>query len=104
MASSTRTASLRHLLLIAAFAIVAMLPAYYYGIPSGNDQSQHFQFAETVYRSIVSGELYPHLGGDTNHGFGDVGLRFYPPLTYYVLSSAYIVTGDWYFACLVVFT
>ena len=90
--------------LIAAFAIVAMLPAYFSGIPAGNDQSQHFQFANTIYSSIRSGDLYPSFAAETNHGFGDYGIRFYPPLTYYALSAAYFVVGDWYIASLAVFT
>lgn len=94
----------RHLLLIAAVSVIAMLPAYYYGVPSGNDQRQHYQFAYTVYESVRSGVWYPHFAPDTNHGFGDYGIRFYPPLTYYALSASYGVVGDWFVASLTVFT
>lgn len=90
--------------MIAVFAVVAMLPMYFYGVPGGNDQQQHYQFAWTVYRSVSAGELYPSVDGETNRGFGDVGLRFYPPLTYYVLAFGYGLTGDWLFASLVAFT
>lgn len=92
------------LLLIAAFAIVAMLPAYFRGLPSGNDQSQHFQFAWTVYNSVREGDLYPGFASETNHGAGDYGIRFYPPLTYYSLSFVFLLLQDWYFASLVAFT
>jgi 6-pyruvoyl-tetrahydropterin synthase related domain len=104
MALSVPKNGLRYVFLLAVLSVAAMLPAYYYGVPSGNDQSQHFHFAETVHRSIVSGEIYPSVAGETNHGFGDVGLRFYPPLTYYALSLVYLLLGDWYFACLAVFS
>ncbi|MFN0279948.1 MAG: 6-pyruvoyl-tetrahydropterin synthase-related protein [Pyrinomonadaceae bacterium] len=94
----------KFILLIAAISIAAMLPAYYYGVPSGNDQRQHYQFAYTVYESLSSGVLYPHFAPDTNHGFGDYGIRFYPPLTYYLLSAGYYIVGDWSVASLIVFT
>ena len=81
-----------------------MLPAYWFGLPSGNDQSQHYQFAWTVYNSVKGGDLYPSFAPDTNHGFGDYGLRFYPPLTYYVLAGLRSVTGEWYFASMIALT
>ena len=90
--------------LIAAFSVIAMMPAYLGGIPIANDQSQHYQFAGTVCDAIVNGNIYPSLSGETNHGFGDVGIRFYPPLTYYCLSLIYLVVRDWYFASLIAFT
>jgi len=92
------------ILLIAVFAVVAMLPAYWFGLPSGNDQSQHYQFAWTVYNEVKAGDLYPSFGPNTNHGFGDYGLRFYPPLTYYVLAGLRVVTGDWYYASMAALT
>jgi 4-amino-4-deoxy-L-arabinose transferase-like glycosyltransferase len=96
--------SYKNILIVAAFAIVAMLPIVWFGLPSGNDQSQHYQFAWTVYNSVKSGDLYPSFAPDTNHGFGDYGLRFYPPLTYYVLAGLRHLTGDWYFASLIALT
>jgi len=98
------TTRARYLVLIAAFALVAMLPMYFCGVTGGNDQAQHYQFAWTVYESLKSGEIYPSLAGGTNHGFGDVGLRFYPPLTYYILAAAYGALGDWYYATMLAFT
>lgn len=86
------------------FAVVAMLPIFLFGIPSGNDQSQHYQFAWTVYNSLARGEIYSSFAPDTNHGFGDYGLRFYPPLTYYVLAGLRAVTGDWYATTLIALT
>jgi 4-amino-4-deoxy-L-arabinose transferase-like glycosyltransferase len=96
--------SYKNILIIVAFAVIAMLPAYWFGLPSGNDQSQHYQFAWTVYNSVKSGDIYPSFAPGTNHGFGDYGLRFYPPLTYYVLAGLRIVTGDWYFASMIALT
>ena len=96
--------NLGHFILIAAFSIIAMLPSYFGGVPVANDQTQHYQFAWTIYDSVRAGDIYPSLAGETNHKFGDVGLRFYPPLTYYWLSLIYFVVHDWYFASLVAFT
>ena len=104
MAESIPKHTFRPYILIAAFAVTAMLPAYFNGVPSGNDQTQHYQFAWTVYQSITSGDLYPSVAGDTNHGFGDVGLRFYPPAAYYVLNFLFLLIRDWYFASLAAFT
>jgi hypothetical protein len=94
----------RNYLIIAAVSLAAMMPMYLNGVPGGNDQPQHYQFAWTVYRSVSSGEVYPGFAAETNRGFGDVGLRFYPPLTYYVLAAGYFVTADWYYASLAAFT
>lgn len=96
--------SIQHYFLIASFSLVAMLPMYLWGVPGGNDRSQHYQFAWTVYNSVKSGDLYPSFAPDTNYGFGDYGLRFYPPATYYVLAGLRTVTGDWYLATLAALT
>ncbi|MFL6375686.1 MAG: 6-pyruvoyl-tetrahydropterin synthase-related protein [Pyrinomonadaceae bacterium] len=90
--------------MIAGFAVVAMLPAYWLGLPSGNDQSQHYQFAWTVYNAVKSGDVYPSFAPDTIRGFGDYGIRFYPPATYYVLAGMRAVTGEWYFASMAALT
>ena len=74
-----------------------------WGITYGNDLTQHFQFASEVYNSVSSGIIYPGFSADANDGLGDVGLRFYPPLTYYVLSALFFVFGDWHVAALACF-
>jgi hypothetical protein len=91
-------------ILIGFFAVAAMVPAYFNGIPAGNDQSQHFQFADTISRSASSGIVYPPFGAASNHGFGDYGIRFYPPLTYYLMTALFFLTNDWYFASLLLFS
>lgn len=96
--------NLQQIGLILLFAVIAMAPAFFNGVPSGNDQAQHYQFAWTVFESVKAGDIYPSFASDTNHGFGDYGLRFYPPLTYYALAMAYAVVQDWYYASLLAFT
>lgn len=73
------------------------------GIPGGNDAVQHYEFAQQVVDAIRGGELFPHFAGNSNHGFGDVGLRVYPPLSYYALAITYFAFGDWYAASIAVF-
>lgn len=87
---------IRNLMLIAGLSIAVSMAIFISGVPSGNDMPQHFQFAQTFRQSLVSGEIYPSWSGATNYGFGDVGIRFYPPLAYYVLAGAEILFGSWF--------
>ena len=89
--------------IIAAMAALAMISSIYNGIPGGNDLPQHYQFASTIYHSILSGEIYPSWANLPNQGYGDIGLRFYPPFAYYVLSLARMVAGNWFDASLLTF-
>ena len=86
------------LLILAAVSVIAVLPICFYGIPNSADMAQHFQFAVTFYDSVRDGIWYPQLAHLTNTGFGDVGVRFYPPFAYYVLIFFRSLTGDWFFA------
>src|SRR5262249_8844445 len=69
-----------------------------WGIPTGNDLPQHFQFAVTIRNSVEHGVLFPSWAADVNGGFGDAGVRFYPPLSYYVLDVFEWTFGDWFYA------
>ena len=82
------------LLLLAS--IIITLPIFYFGIPNGNDLPQHYQFATTFFESLQNGSLYPCWSSASNFGFGDVGIRFYPPFSYYVLIIFRFLTGNWY--------
>jgi uncharacterized membrane protein len=88
---------------ILALSIAVTLPIYFFGIPRGNDLPQHYQFAMAYRDAIVSGDPFPGWSADTNYGFGDVGVRFYPPLSYWVLASVELVTGNWYDASVLTF-
>jgi hypothetical protein len=94
----------RHIALLACFALLAMSSSFYNGLTSGNDSPQHYQFAQTIYDAITSGEIYPSFAAEPNNGYGDVGIRFYPPLAYYVLAVFFLVIGNWYWASLLAFT
>ena len=82
--------------LILAVSILVALPVYFNGIPGGNDMPQHFQFAKTYQESVAGGTLYPSWAMQPNGGNGDIGIRFYPPLTHYVFMLFHNLTGNWY--------
>lgn len=90
--------SLSNILTIFIFSILACLPIFLYGIPNSSDMAQHYQFAVTFYDSVKDGIWYPGWSYQTNYGFGDVGVRFYPPFSYYVLILFRSLSGDWFYA------
>lgn len=87
----------RYYLAVVFFVAAAMiLPVIFFGIPDTNDLSQHFKFAQTYYASIIDGDFFPGWSEKDNFGYGDAGIRFYPPLAYYVLALARIFVGNWF--------
>jgi uncharacterized membrane protein len=91
------------LAIIAIAAGLMVVPMLVNGIPAGNDLPHHYRFALQINESLQQGVIYPSWGGIANHGFGDVGIRFYPPLSYYAMNSFHAVTDDWYFASILTF-
>ena len=86
----------RYLVIICIASVIVMLPIVIFGIPAGNDLEQHFQFAQTYYNSILSGDGFPNWSSSENFGYGSIGIRFYPPLAYYVLAFARMIAGSWF--------
>jgi hypothetical protein len=91
-----KTNELLYIGIVCLAAIVVIIPVIAFGIPSGNDLPQHFQFAQTYYDSIVNGDGFPSWSDKENFGYGGIGIRFYPPLAYYILAFARILTGNWF--------
>jgi hypothetical protein len=89
---------------VCLIALCLMLPVWFRGIPMGNDLPQHFQFAVTIDDALQSGEYYPTWMPNENKGYGGIGMRFYPPLGYYVLAFAKMLMGNWFDAAKLVFT
>ena len=92
-------------LMITGLGIMALLPAIIQGIPSGPDLNAHLRnvlsFSETVQR----GDLYPGWISESNNGYGDAGLRVYPPGIYFLLTASHWLTaGNWYAATLLALT
>jgi uncharacterized membrane protein len=85
-------------------SILVMLPILIGGIPDSQDIPQQYQFAQTFYHSLINGEYYPSWAATPNYGYGDVSVRFYPPLAYFILSFFRFVSGNWYDASLLFFT
>ena len=85
-------------------SLLACVPIFLDGIPNSADMVQHFQFAVTFYDSIKDGIWYPSVAHLTNVGYGDVGVRFYPPFSYYVLIFFRAVAGDWFYASCAAFS
>lgn len=89
--------------LIFLAALGLTLPIFINGVTKGNDLQQHFQFAVTFYNAILQGDFVPSLSTETNYGFGDVGVRFYPPLSYYLLALLKMGIGSWHNAAAISF-
>ncbi|HEY2866334.1 MAG TPA: 6-pyruvoyl-tetrahydropterin synthase-related protein, partial [Pyrinomonadaceae bacterium] len=87
-----------NIFLIFFAAVLVTTPIIMFGVPKGNDLPQHFQFALVFRDSLAHGVLYPSWAPNVNSGFGDVGVRFYPPLAYFLLVLFYAVFSNWVYA------
>ena len=94
----------REILVVILVAVVVMLPAIVFGIPSNRDLSNHFRFALPFYDSLSSGNFLPGWLAESNGGYGDASFRFYPPALYYLLALTRALTSSWYVGTLVTFT
>ena len=93
----------KHILIIAAIAMIAMLPMLMKGLTTGNDFFHHFQIASVIQDSLKTGEIYPSVASDSSFGFGSPVVRFYPPFSYYLLAGLSLVFGNWYYAAFLSF-
>lgn len=84
------------IVIITLFVALVFLPIAFMGVPDGFDLMQHMRFAAAYHDAILSGDLIPKWSAWDNFGFGGIGIRYYPPLAYYVLALTKIVTGSWY--------
>jgi uncharacterized membrane protein len=67
------------------------------GLPSGFDMLTDIRFASALKDAMLAGELFPGWAND-NFGFGSIGIRFYPPIAFYVLAFTEMLTADWFWA------
>jgi hypothetical protein len=93
----------RRPLMVAAVAVIVMLPIVFFGIPNGADLPNHLRFVQPFLDSIRSGHWHPGWLAESNDGFGDPRFRFYPPGLYYVLIATRLITSNWYAASIVTF-
>jgi uncharacterized membrane protein len=82
--------------LLGIAAVAALVPAIVWGIPAGHDMPSHLRFAQSLYNAISAGILHPGWGAEANGGFGDPGIRLYPPALYYLLATTRTLSGNWY--------
>jgi uncharacterized membrane protein len=91
------------LLAVMFLSALTMLPIWLWGIPVSYDGLHHQQFALIYYEAAQSGDFYPSLSSTVNDGYGDYGVRFYPPLPFLIMTAARFVTGNWYSGVLLAF-
>ncbi|HKY30608.1 MAG TPA: 6-pyruvoyl-tetrahydropterin synthase-related protein [Pyrinomonadaceae bacterium] len=104
LATPRSSGDLQPIIWLTLAGIVALLPAFIFGVPSNLDLSNHFRFAVPFYEAIQQGHMYPGWLAESNAGYGDASFRFYPPGVYYLLALARLISGNWYVAILSVVT
>ena len=67
------------------------------GLPSGFDMVTDIRFATELRDAMLTGHFFPGWAND-NFGFGSIGIRFYPPLAFYLLALTEMFTADWFWA------
>jgi hypothetical protein len=85
-------------------AVVAILPIYFFGLPTGIDMPHHYQCALTYYESFSAGDFFPSWSLNRNLGFGGMETRLYPPLSHYSLALVFLVVKNWHIASWLVIT
>lgn len=85
-----------YLCFVCSLAALIVMPIAIFGIPDSVDLSQHFKFARVFYESFANGNYFPGWAANENFGYGDIGIRFYPPLEYCLLAFARSIVGNWY--------
>lgn len=91
------------LFIVVFCGLLGVLPIFLRGIPYHYDLGNHYHFALPFYEAIRGGIAYPGWLAESNQGFGDPAVRFYPPGFYYLLSAARGLFGNWYVASLASF-
>lgn len=84
------------LIVIFIAAVIVIIPLPLMGIPNGTDLTQHLQFASTYQDAVFSGDFFPGWAATDNQGLGSVGIRFYPPLAYYLFGISHYFIGNWW--------
>ncbi|HEX3084968.1 MAG TPA: 6-pyruvoyl-tetrahydropterin synthase-related protein, partial [Pyrinomonadaceae bacterium] len=94
----------KSLLFIVAFAIAAIAPAMFRGVPASRDLQHHFRLGLAFKEGFSQGDFYPGWLSEANNGYGDASLRFYPPGLAFLLAAVQTVINNWYVTALLVFT
>lgn len=94
----------KSIFLVVLFGFLSISLVYFKGVPVGADLLNHYRFALPFYDGLAQGNFLPGWLAESNNGFGDPRFRFYPPFLYYLLCLGKFLTGDWYYATILVFT
>ena len=90
--------ALKDIAIIFAVSFVLLLPVLVNGIPDNYDLVQHVRFAVAYDDSLHAGMPQAEWSSRDNFGFGGVGVRVYPPLTYFLLAACHALLADWHLA------
>lgn len=70
------------ILAIAGACFCALVPWFYYGIPSGHDFEFHFNSWIEILNHWKQGIVYPHWAAWAHYGYGEARFVFYPPVSW----------------------
>lgn len=76
-----------------------VLPVILYGLHGSGDTFVYLAFGEDVRQAWAAGQIFPSWGSG-GLSYGSVGIRFYPPVSFYTLAALVSLSGSWYFALL----
>jgi 4-amino-4-deoxy-L-arabinose transferase-like glycosyltransferase len=99
-----KSRSIPSFVLILGIAVLANLPILIKGIPYGPDSFAFYRICISFYHALQQGEWFPSWVATSFGGYGDLSVRFYPPLTFYVAAFFRGLTGNWYTASLLLVT
>lgn len=99
-----RSRSITGIVFIPGIAVLAVLPILIKGIPFGPDSFPYYRICISFYHALRQGDWFPSWVATSFGGYGDLAVRFYPPLTFYVAALFRTLTGSWYTTSLLLIT
>lgn len=96
--------SIPNVVFVFGIAVLPVLPILISGIPYGPDSTAYYRICTSFYQALGRGDWFPSWVATSFGGYGDLSVRFYPPLTFYVAALFRTLTGNWYTASLLLFT
>ena len=91
------SSNVTYLAFLFVFCFITFAFPLLWGIPSGYDLTTDLRFTTALQDAMLSGQFFPGWAGD-NLGYGSIGVRFYPPLAFYLLATTELFTANWFWA------